>query len=117
MIGWLRALFRRVDTSTRASSVSVDLYSRVTVRQYLGEGDPPAMHWKACHPSVVDRFKADMSCYSGHSFSLKSHQIGEGGRVSPSVVCPIHECSFHAFVNLDGWTFGQVERYPSRRYT
>jgi hypothetical protein len=70
--------------------------------------DPPKMHWSPCHPSVVKRFKASMTCAYGHSLTLGGHAIDADGTVHPSVVCPARGCSFHDFVRLDGWSFGDV---------
>ena len=70
--------------------------------------DPPKMHWSPCHPSVVKRFKASMTCPNGHGLTLGGHTIDPDGTVHPSVVCPVRDCSFHEFVRLDGWSFGDV---------
>jgi len=100
-------------TSRRASDVEAS--SRVTSRReppvltrYLGQGDPPPGQWKACHPSTILRFKAEVTCPFGHGMVLKGHSISEHGYVLPSVVCPKKGCTFHDFVKLEGWTFGAV---------
>jgi hypothetical protein len=70
--------------------------------------DPPPMHWAPCHPSSVKRFKASMTCPNGHSLTLKSHTVTVQGEVMPSVVCPVHTCTFHDWVRLTDWTFGSL---------
>lgn len=36
---------------------------------------------------------------------LTSHEIGENGQVTPSVVCVNEpDCSFHEYIRLDGWS-------------
>lgn len=83
---------------------------RVSIRRYAGNGDPPRLQWKACHPSAVKRFKAEMTCTNGHGLVLKGHSVDASGNVNPSVVCHDRNCSFHDFVQLAGWSFGDVER-------
>ena len=34
---------------------------------------------------------------------LSDHEIKPGGIVAPSVVCPREGCTWHVFVQLDGW--------------
>lgn len=31
------------------------------------------------------------------------HEVGPGGTVKPSLVCPLDDCGFHAYVTLEGW--------------
>ena len=69
--------------------------------------DPPTMHWAPCHASVMTRFKASMTCRNGHGLTLGGHTIAADGTVHPSVVCPAPGCSFHEFVRLDRWSFGE----------
>lgn len=71
--------------------------------------NPPAGSWSPCHPSTMIRFKASMTCPEGHGLTLKGHHIFADGRVHPSVICPVPSCSFHEFVTLKGWTFGELE--------
>ena len=40
----------------------------------------------------------------GHLFCLPDHNINAVGSVSPSVVCPHPGCTFHEFVQLQGWS-------------
>jgi len=37
-------------------------------------------------------------------FSLLNHVISADGSVSPSVVCPWSDCTFHVFVRLNDWS-------------
>ena len=83
--------------------------SIIPIPRFIGEGDPPPFHWKACHPSTIKRFKAEMCCPEGHGLVLKGHSIAADGRVSPSIVCPNPTCSFHEFVSLSDWEFGAVQ--------
>lgn len=47
--------------------------------------------------------KAMLSCPScGKELTLTPYTIGDGGIVSPSVVCP-HGCGFHEYVMLEAW--------------
>lgn len=71
-------------------------------------GAPPPMHWSPCHESTIHRFKATMTCPRGHVLTLRAHVIRPDGKVSPSVVCPTRECTFHAYVRLANWTFGLI---------
>lgn len=115
MFGWLKALFRRRPkqplNSKAAHPIDAEYYYGWPVRgihRYDGPSDPPPMHWKPCHPSTMRRFKAEMTCSAGHSLVLRSHQIAEDGRVQPSVVCTVPGCSFHEFVRLQTWEFGDL---------
>lgn len=49
-----------------------------------------------------------MTCNRGHGLVLKGHTVAADGRVSPSVVCMTRGCSFHEFVRLHEWEFGDV---------
>jgi hypothetical protein len=80
----------------------------VMVRQYHGANKPPSLHWKACNPSTIRRFKAEMTCSQGHSLVLKGHSVGADGQVAPSVVCRADGCTFHDFVRLEGWSAGAM---------
>ena len=56
----------------------------------------------------MKRFKASMTCPNGHGLTLKNHTISSEGEVTPSVVCPVRECSFHEWVRLINWNFGSL---------
>jgi hypothetical protein len=112
VFGWLKSLWSR-RPKPRSSIVPppparwyVPVY--IPIPQYTGSGDPPPLHWKACHPSTVRLFKAEMTCSEGHGLVLKAHSIAADGRVSPSVVCLARGCSFHEYVCLHDWQFGRV---------
>lgn len=48
---------------------------------------------------------AFVSCpVCGKSASLRMHDIAPDGKVTPSLVCPYEPCTFHDYVQLDGWT-------------
>ena len=83
---------------------------RVRLARHVGAGDPPPGKWKECHPSTVNRFKAEVTCPNGHGLTLKGHSVSAGGVVRPSVVCPSRGCAFHEFVELSGWTHGETAR-------
>ena len=83
-------------------------YTVKAIPRYFGRDDPPPLTWKACHPSTISRFKAELTCPDGHGMTLKGHTVSSDGTVKPSVVCPKHGCSFHEFVRLIDWDFGQV---------
>lgn len=104
MLGWLRKLFagwKRQSVAPRQHYTKVACYRQVT-------SDPPPMHWAPCHPSTMRRFKASMTCPNGHGLTLRDHSIAATGEVSPSVVCPERGCTFHEFVRLDRWSFGEL---------
>ena len=113
MLGWIKWLWQQVSkkASRAPAPKPVDRHGPgyVPIREYAGSGDPPPMHWKACHPSTVRRFKAEMTCGSGHGLVLKGHSVGADGHVSPSVVCMKQGCSFHEFVHLVGWSAGPLD--------
>ncbi len=69
---------------------------------------PPPLHWSPCHPSTLWRFKATLSCPNGHLLTLRQHFIRSDGLVMPSVVCLAENCTFHAYVKLSEWTFGNI---------
>ncbi len=48
-----------------------------------------------CSPVIV--------CPNGHYLSIYKHTISEEGIVSPSVVCPVKDCTFHGFIKLENW--------------
>lgn len=83
---------------------------RILVRRHAASGDAPPLHWRACHPSTMSRFKAELTCSYGHGLTLRSHRIDASGAVFPSVVCPAAGCSFHEFVRLDDWPFGPLPK-------
>ena len=83
---------------------------RLTIGRYRNPSDrPPPLHWTPCHPSTINRFKATMTCPTGHVITLRSHRINSNGLVMPSVVCAVKGCAFHAYVRLQGWTSGAVK--------
>lgn len=56
-------------------------------------------------PVVIDgEHTARVTCPKcGQPGSLADHQIMRDGAVRPSVVCP-HECVFHDWIRLEGWS-------------
>lgn len=81
----------------------------VTIRAFeTMTADPPPMQWSPCHPRTAQRFKASMTCPNGHGLTLRNHAISRDGVVMPSVVCPKQGCSFHEFVRLDRWIYGEI---------
>ena len=93
-----------------AKPFAIDAETRqyVVLKEHKGIGDARALHWKACHPATVRRFKAEMTCKSGHGLVLKRHSVSADGTVTPSVVCLSSGCTFHEFVRLEGWKIGPV---------
>ncbi|ACS40453.1 MULTISPECIES: hypothetical protein [Methylobacteriaceae] len=113
MFDWLRSLLRRLwlgrsGDAPRTERPVEPRHRQVTIRRYGGGDRPPPLHWKACHPSTVRRFKAEMTCSQGHALVLKDHTVTAEGRVLPSVVCQARGCTFHEFVRLDGWAAGEL---------
>lgn len=84
------------------------LFAPVPIACYDGDGAPPPMSWKACHPRTVHRFKAHMTCAWGHPIVLKDHAVRSDGAVRPSVVCRAPGCRFHDFVVLTDWRGGDI---------
>jgi hypothetical protein len=112
MFRWLRRLLSRMFTARSSPTPQETIESwarrRFDVPRYFGAGEIPPMHWKACHPATMKRFKAEFTCPNGHSITLKGHSIDADGTVRPSVVCPTAACEFHDFVRLSGWDAGAV---------
>ena len=120
MFGWLAKLWRSIFVSDRKSSPPERpiLRPHGPIREYIpvgrpiaayrGEGDPPPMHWKSCHPRTRARFKAHMTCTRGHAIVLSGHRISSEGTVRPSVVCRTKGCDFHDWVKLKEWTDGAL---------
>lgn len=82
---------------------------RMLIRRYDGAGDPPPLHWKACHPSTQHLLKAQLTCAQGHGITLRSHSVAADGRVQPSIVCRTPGCDFHEVARLDKWDRGPLE--------
>lgn len=115
MRGWIKWLLVRLSLSPSQSEVpTTPLYQReqrykhVRIPLHQGLGDPPPGYWKPCAPSVVHRFKAELTCPFGHGMTLKGHSVASNGLVSPSVVCHHRECGFHEYVVLADWNQGKV---------
>ena len=112
MFRWLRSLLKEIFAS-RTSQVTrqtrnVWTRPRLDIPRYSGAGDIPPLHWKACHPATINRFKAEFACPNGHGLTLKGHSIESDGTVHPSVVCPTSSCEFHDFVRLSRWDAGDI---------
>jgi hypothetical protein len=45
-----------------------------------------------------------MRCPGCERGAALDHSIDSQGVVKPSVVCPYDDCTFHAFVTLEGWS-------------
>jgi len=100
---WIVGFFRKKPAARPSEITYTDIPRWKTMTP-----KPPAGHWAPCHPATIKRFKASMTCPAGHGLVLKGHHIFDDGRVHPSVVCPDPGCSFHEFVKLEQWTFGDV---------
>jgi hypothetical protein len=99
---WLRSILQGIAQVRRPSF----WHRRVCLqRSPDGVERPPPMHWVACHPTTMNRFKATVTCPSGHLMTLRAHRVKADGIVSPSVVCPASECGFHEYVQLKDWPF------------
>lgn len=127
MLGWIKAklglLFGggKSKRSRRQSPVQTRLkpkaipqpaqqrsYPTKLLREHLGEGPPPKLHWKASHPTTIRRFKAEVTCSRGHAIVLRDHTVEADGRVIPSIICKTSGCDFHEVVRLEGWSAGRV---------
>lgn len=59
--------------------------------------------WKGLKLAEGGR-SASFTCPECHQLaSLTDHTIEADGRVTPSVVCPTDGCTFHQFIQLEGW--------------
>lgn len=110
----LKALFARIIRLFKGREYTIRWFGRryrvLSIERYEASSDrPPPLRWVPCHPSTLSKFKATMTCSAGHRMTLRGHSIAPDGSVTPSVVCPARECSFHAFVRLAGWTSGDVK--------
>jgi hypothetical protein len=111
MLWWLRSLLSRIfpkPAPPPQSAPGTWKRQRLDVPRYAGADEIPPMHWKACHPTTIRRFKAEFSCPNGHGIVLKGHSIDADGTVHPSIVCPEPACDFHDFVRLARWDAGPV---------
>ena len=67
--------------------------------------------WNPVSDSAVGQWKANVTCPDCKTtMSLKRHAVASNGDVSPSLVCPRDGCSFHEFVNLNGWSYGDISQ-------
>ena len=106
-IGALRARWFPARRSRRRERPP--LYPVVVFPLHRGHGNAPPSRWKKCHPSTMRRFKAELTCPSGHALTLRAHSITMDGRVQPSVVCRSPGCKFHEFVQLKDWDAGYLQ--------
>lgn len=99
---------RQRGRATTPTHVARRSFPTIALRQHLGDGRPPELHWKASHPSTIRRFKAEVTCSIGHSITLRDHSVEADGRVIPSIVCKQPGCDFHEIVRLEGWASGRI---------
>ena len=62
----------------------------------------PPLTWRGARQADGVR-TAIAVCRFGHQASLSKHTIAADGAVTPSVVCPTANCSWHEVVKLIGW--------------
>lgn len=109
MIEWIKKLLQRYWRSGAAKPTPVVTRRQIFTIPHLSKGAAPvALSWTDCHPTTIQRFKAEMRCSNGHAVTLKNHRVDRDGLVSPSVVCREPLCGFHEFVRLEGWTAGPI---------
>lgn len=73
---------------------------------------PPSLSWDYLDPypgpasANTDSNLALVTCDRGHTLRLVGarHRVAEDGTVHPSWVCAHPGCSFHAFIQLEGWS-------------
>lgn len=109
-IRWLAKLWKRMNNVGVRDLARFHRKPPVTtnVCRYRGAGDPPPLHWKACDPSTIRRFRALLTCPGGHIMTLRARTIESSGTVWPSVVCRSLGCGFHDFVRLIDWDLGRL---------
>ncbi len=102
-------IFQKVFGGAAPSDSTSSFVVTVKIQRHSIEHEnPPPLCWTSCHPKTMSRYKATMACSDGHVFTLDGHSVSEDGTLSPSVVCPIAACKFHAYVRLDGWCYGPL---------
>lgn len=76
---------------------------------HIGDSPGPCT-WRpvshtAADPPIVRADLVYSTCPKGHECRISKtvHSIADDGTLSPSYVCPIEGCGFHAFVRFDGW--------------
>lgn len=111
ILQFLWGLFGRkppAPTPSPPSAQSTWFRPRFDLKEWTGDGSPPPMTWKRCHPRTRSIFKAELTCSNGHAISLRGHSISSDGTVTPSVVCTTPGCDFHDFIRLNSWRSGAL---------
>lgn len=92
----------------RIGSLIMDEFTRHEMRP-RGRIDhkPPNRTWDYLDPQGKEWLNnlALITCSNGHTCRIVStvHRIGAQGALSPSYVCPIATCGYHAMVRFVGW--------------
>ena len=74
------------------------------MKKFLYSSDYLPGTWKGLKLSEGGR-SASFSCPNcGQLGSLTNHEIHKDGLVTPSVVCPTEGCTFHDYIQLEGWS-------------
>lgn len=68
----------------------------------------PREHWDfLADPHPVPRVECPL-CKRGMLGPNAPHGIRSNGEVFQSVICANAGCTFHDYIRLDGWTYGEV---------
>jgi len=72
------------------------------------QATPVALTWDYAIRWPHSIFANDLAlctCAAGHTCRLSAivHRVAKDGTVHPSYVCPVPKCSFHDYVQLEGW--------------
>lgn len=78
---------------------------KVFKRDLTHESGPIPGTWRAQlrNGIKIARFTCPLCGFSAGLGHGSNHDIDERGKVHPSVVCDGRDCSFHEWVQLDGW--------------
>lgn len=80
----------------------------VTIRK--GAPEEQGVWFLSQEPVFDKKHKAIVTCpICNQSLSLQRHTIRESGIVFPSVVCVRTECKFNKYIELEGWTHGEMK--------
>jgi len=76
------------------------------MKKYIQNNDHEPGTWKGLETPVGR--KASFTCpQCKQTSALIAHDIDDEGKVQPSLVCPSKACTFHEFVQLEGWKKSQ----------
>ncbi len=72
------------------------------MRRYSFDATLPPGTWSVTRDTDGNCF-VWFACPTCGKKAILDHDIDADGTVTPSVVCPFEGCTFHEFVELEGW--------------